>query len=492
LNKINGDVRVRFAPSPTGELHIGGARTALFNWLFARHYGGKFILRIEDTDVARSNKEFYQSIVDNLKWLGLNWDEGPGRGGDYGPYFQSQRLKIYKEYACRLLEEGKAYLCYCTPEELEEQKRRMQREGKPPKYSGRCRNLSSRERQVFEREGRKPTVRFKVPQEGVTVVKDLLRGRVSFENRLIGDFVLLKSNGMPTFNFANVIDDTLMKITYVIRGDDHLPNTPRQILLYQALNFKVPQYAHLPMILGSDGVRLSKRHGAVSVSYYREKGYLPWAMVNYLALLGWSTPDSQQFFEKEELIEKFSLKGIGKSAAVFDPKKLEWMNGEYIRRMKSDRLAEFLIPYLKRANLVGEEVNHSTYTKIVKVAKLEQERVKVLSQIVELAGFFFKEDFPYDAEAVKKVLRKDYVFPMLEEMRRRIEGMSSFTEQHLEEMARGLSKEFSLSTSKVFHPLRVALTGKTRGPGLFELAAVLGRKEVLRRIDRTLKMLKEE
>jgi len=491
VSEIDKDVRVRFAPSPTGELHIGGARTALFNYLFARHYGGKFILRIEDSDVARSNKEFYRSIIDNLRWLELVWDEGPEIGGKYGPYFQSQRLKIYREYASKLLEDGKAYLCYCTPEELEEQKRKMQKEGKPPKYNGHCRNLSSRERQAFEREGRKPTVRFKVPQEGITVVEDLLRGRISFENRLIGDFILLKSNGTPAFNFANVIDDTLMKINYVIRGDDHLSNTPRQVLLYHVLKFEVPQYAHLPMILGSDGVKLSKRHGAISVSYYREKGYLPWAMVNYLALLGWSTPDSQQFFEKEELIEKFSLEGIGKSAAIFDPKKLEWMNGEYIRRMKPEKLAELFIPHLKRTNLIKGEINHSTHKKIIKVAKLEQERIKVLSQIGDLADFFFKEDFAYDSEGVRKILKKEYVPSLLEKMRKKIEEISFFTEEALEEIARGLSKELSLSTSKVFHPLRVALTGKTRGPGLFELAAVLGKDEVLRRIDRTLKMLKE-
>jgi len=490
VSEIDKQVRVRFAPSPTGELHIGAARTALFNYLFARHYEGKFILRIEDTDIIRSNNEFYQSITNDLKWLELVWDEGPEIGGKYGPYFQSQRLKIYRQYAYRLLKEGKAYLCYCTAEELEEQKRKMQNEGKPPKYSGRCRNLALQERQAFEREGRKPTVRFKVPQEGVTVVEDLLRGRVSFENRLMGDFVLLKSNGTPTFNFANVIDDALMKINYVIRGDDHLSNTPRQILLYRILDFKAPQYAHLSMILGSNGAKMSKRHGAISVSYYREKGYLPWAMVNYLALLGWSTPDSQQFFKKEELIKKFSLNGIGKSAAIFDLKKLEWMNGEYIRKMKPEKLAELLIPHLKKANLVKGKINHLTRIKILKVAKLEQERIKVLSQISDLAEFFFKEDFVYEPEAVTRILKKDYVPSLLEKMKKEIEGMAFFTEEALEEIARSLSRELSLSTSKVFHPLRVALTGRTKGPGLFELAMVLGKEEVLRRIDRTLKMLK--
>ena len=281
-----------------------------------------------------------------------------------------------------------------------------------------------------------------------------------------------------------------MGITYVIRGDDHLSNTPRQILLYKALGFESPRYAHIPMILGRDGTKLSKRHGATSISYYKEEGYLPWVMVNYLALLGWSTIDSQQFFEKEELIEKFSLEGVGKSAAIFDPDKLEWMNGEYIRRMKLEALTELLIPYLEKANLIEKEVNQSDRDKIAQVALLEQPRIKTLSQITDLADFFFKPDFDYDPQAVKKRLRKDHVPSLLEEMRESIKQLSSFTEENLEEMARNLAEKLSLSTSKVFHPLRVALTGKMRGPGLFELAVVLGKNEVLRRIERALKMLK--
>jgi len=483
-------VRVRFAPSPTGELHIGGARTALFNWLFARHNRGKFILRIEDTDVLRSEKSFSQSAIENLRWLGLDWDEGPEKEGEYGPYFQSQRLGIYEKYALKLLKEERAYLCYCTLEELELRKKKMQAEGKLPKYDGRCRTLSTRERKHFEEEGRAPSIRFKVPQEGTTYVEDLLRGKVGFENKILGDFIILKSNKTPTFNFANVVDDTLMGITYVIRGDDHLSNTPRQILLYKALGFESPRYAHIPMILGGDGAKLSKRHGATSISYYREEGYLPWVMVNYLALLGWSTIDSQQFFEKEELIEKFSLERVGKSAAIFDPDKLEWMNGEYIRKMKLEALTELLIPYLKKANLIEKEVNQSDRDKIAQVALLEQPRIKTLSQITDLADFFFKPDFGYDPQAVKKRLRKDYVPSLLEEIKERIKQLSSFTEENLEEMARNLAEKLSLSTSKVFHPLRVALTGKMKGPGLFELAVVLGKNEVLRRIERALKMLK--
>jgi len=490
MNKNKREIRVRFAPSPTGEFHLGGARTALFNWLFARHCKGKFILRIEDTDAIRSKNDFSQSVIENLKWLGLDWNEGPEVEGSYGPYFQSQRLQIYKKYAYKLLKEGKAYFCYCTQEELEERKREKQKEGKPPKYDGRCRNLSEEERKHFKEEGRKPVVRFKVPQEGITYVEDLLRGKISFENKLIGDFVLLKSDETPTYNFANVIDDTLMKITHVIRGDDHLSNTPRQILIYQALNFQTPQFAHLSMILGKDGTKLSKRHGATSISYYRKKGYLPWAVVNYLALLGWSTSDSQQLFSKEELIKKFNLERVGKNPAVFDIKKLEWMNGEYIRRMKPEEVASLLIPYLKEKGLVKERIEPKEKEMIRKIAKMEQNRLKVLSEITDLADFFFKKDFIYEPKAVEKRLNKEYVPFLLKETKKEINELASFTEEELEDLLRNLTKRFSFSTGEVFHPLRVALTGRTRGPGLFELAVVLGKEEVLRRIDKTLAMFK--
>ncbi len=483
------EVRVRFAPSPTGELHLGGARTALFNWLFARHHRGKFILRIEDTDIARSSENFYRVILDNLKWLGLNWDEGPEKGGRYGPYLQSQRLHIYEKYAHKLLEETKAYLCYCTPQELEDCKRRLEKEGEPLRYIGKCRNLSCDERKSLEAEGRKPTLRFKVPQ-GTVYLDDLSRGRVRFENKLIGDFIILKSDGTPAYNFACVIDDSLMKITHIMRGDEHLSNTPRQVLLYRALDFPLPHFAHIPLILGRDSSKLSKRHSATSVSYYREQGYLPWTMVNYLALLGWSTSDSQQFFDRDELIQNFTLERVGKSAAIFDPVKLEWMNGEYIRAMDLDEFANLLVPYLRRAGLIEEKVDSATCQKIRKVARLEQERIKVLSQIVDLAGFFFTGEFAYDPISVEKRLKKNHIPSLLEEARMRIKALSPFEEQGLEELLRRFAEDFSLSTSEVFHPLRVALTGRMKGPGLFELAGVLGKEEVIKRIERTVEMLK--
>ena len=484
------EIRVRFAPSPTGELHIGGARTALFNWLFARDRGGKFVLRIEDTDVARSQENFTQSIIRDLKWLGLNWDEGPQVGGEYGPYFQSERTSIYSEFAGRLLKSGQAYLCFCTPEELEERRKDMHKLGKSPRDDEPCRNLSSEEKNRLKKQGRKPAVRFKVTREDKIVVEDLLKGRVVFDCQTLGDFILIKSNGLPAFNFANVIDDTLMRINYVIRGDDHLSNTPRQILIYQALGFSPPAFAHLPMILGSDGSRLSKRHGATSISYYCEQGYLPWALVNYLALLGWSTVDSQQLFEPDELIEKFTLKKVGKSAAIFDVNKLKWMCGEYIRRFKPEELLELLFPYFGKLFDIPEKLSLMERERLLEIVKLEQERIRILSEI-DKAEFFFNSNFSYDEKAVNKRLKRDYVIDLLKLLKEKIDKLSSFTKNSLEGEIRSTAEELSLSTSKVFHPLRVSLTGKMQGPGLFEVAVTLGKKEVLRRIDRTLQMLKD-
>jgi len=403
-------------------------------------------------------------------------------------------------------------LCYCTQEELEESNRKMRAKNELPRYDGRCRTLSSTQIKYLQQKGRLPSVRFKVPEKGITYVEDLLRGRVSFANERMGDFIILKSNKTPAFNFANVIDDALMRITCVIRGDDHLSNTPRQILLYQALNFENPQYAHIPMILGRDGAKLSKRHAATSVFSYRKKGYLPWALVNYLALLGWSTIDSQQFFEKEELIEKFSLDKVGKSAAIFDSQKLEWMNGEYIRRMNLRNLKDGVYRYLKDIDTTMQSL--STSVGMAEIARLEQEkrvnmlkqfrersdklaeilplvqkRIKVFSDIFEQADFFFDKSFNYESAAVDKRLKKDYVPSLLKEIRKRIEQLSPFSEETLEGMARNLSKDLSLTTGQVFHPLRVSLTGKMKGPGLFELAVVLGKKEVLRRINRALGIL---
>ncbi|MCD5401359.1 glutamate--tRNA ligase, partial [candidate division NPL-UPA2 bacterium] len=427
-------VRVRFAPSPTGYLHIGGARTALFNYLFARHEGGSFVLRIEDTDQARSTKEAVGNILDSLRWLGLDWDEGPDKGGDLGPYYQMQRLELYKNYANELLKKERAYFCYCSPEELAERKKEALRKGRPPRYEGRCWNLSSAERAEKEQVVREKTIRFRTPDEGVTEVQDLIRGKVRFENALLDDFVIVKSNGTPTFIFANVVDDHLMKITHVIRGDEHLSNTPRQILLYEALDFSLPFFGHLSMILGSDRKKLSKRTGAVSLNWYRQRGYLPQALVNYLSLLGWGTFESQELFSsREEIIRKFSLKAVSKNPAIFDIQKLDWINGQYIKELEVEELTHLVKPYLKEKNLLRGDEDEEWLKKIV---ALEKERLKTLSQITEYAGFFFLSEVAYDEKAAKKVLRKEGVPSILIEYRNRLRDLEPFTVEAVESVAR--------------------------------------------------------
>ena len=346
-------IRVRFAPSPTGYLHIGNARTALFNWLFARHYGGCFILRIEDTDTDRHVAEAEGLIIQDLKWMGLDWDEGPDKGGPYGPYRQSDRLDIYQSYAQKLVESGRAYYCYCTPEELEASRQKMLASGQTPQYDGRCLHLSDEQKKEFEKEGRRPSVRFRTLGDAV-VVNDLIRGEVSFDGQTIGDFIILRSDGRAAYNFAVVIDDIQMEITHVLRGEDHLSNTPRQVLIYQALGFNPPQFGHMPMILGPDRTRLSKRHGATSVVSYREKGYLPEAINNYLALLGWSSPDEEEILPQEKLVQKFTVDRISRSAAIFDLTKLNWMNGNYIREAELDRITRLCIPFLKEKGYLAQ------------------------------------------------------------------------------------------------------------------------------------------
>ncbi len=498
-------IRVRFAPSPTGYLHLGGARTALFNWLFAKRKGGTFILRIEDTDEVRSTNEAVLAIIRGLEWLGMNWNEGPKitidqhktvikEVGEHKPYFQMKRLELYRKYAEKLIEDGKAYRCYCFPEELEEMRKKAIQEKRPPKYDGRCRNLTAEDEKIYKEEGRKPVVRFKTPQEGVTEFEDIVRGKVSFQNNLLDDFVMLKSSGSPTYNFAVVVDDHEMEISHVIRGDDHISNTPRQILLYEALGWEKPQFAHVPMILGSDGSRLSKRHGATSLEYYEKEGYLPEAMVNYLALLGWATEDSQQIFDIEELKEKFSLERCAKSAAIFDLQKLLWMNGEYIRKMEPDELTTEALPFIIKENLVqgdtDEEVKQWVENILTKAISLEQEKIKLLKDIPYLISYMLKEDLEnkdYEKEAKEKVLKVSGVKQILSDCRDRLARLEDFSEEKIEKEVRNYTKESGKKTSEVFHPIRVAVSGRTRGPGLFALLSFLGKERVLKRIDYTIK-----
>ncbi|MCD5391001.1 glutamate--tRNA ligase [candidate division NPL-UPA2 bacterium] len=477
-------IRVRFAPAPTGFLHIGGARTALFNWLFARHEGGQFILRIEDTDESRSTRVAVDNILENLRWLGLDWDEGPEKGGPFGPYFQMKRLDIYRRYSQELLREEKAYFCYCSAEELAERRKEALRKEAQVGYHGRCRELSSQQKEDLERSGREKVVRLKTPREGVTQVNDLIRGKVEFENALLDDFVIMKSRGTPTFNFANVVDDHLMEISHVIRGDEHLSNTPRQILLYHALGFPLPSFGHLSMILGTDRSKLSKREGAISLDWYRQTGYLPQALVNCLSLLGWATSDSQELFSSvDEIISKFSLEGISKTAAIFDPKKLEWMNGEYIKRLQPAEITKLTKPYLEKANLLRGDEDEEWLKKVV---VLEQDRIRTLSQIVEYGDFFFLPEIEYDEKAAK-VLRKEGASALLQIYRDRLKDLEPFTIEKVEEVTRRIIAEEKIKGGELIHPARAALTGRTVGPSLFELMVLLGREMTFLRLDKAIK-----
>ena len=488
---MDKSVRVRFAPSPTGFLHLGGARTSLFNWAFARKNGGTFILRIEDTDVVRSTDESVDVIFDSLKWLGFTWDEGPGVGGPYGPYYQSERLPIYREYIEKLLKTGQAYHCFCTPEELAERRERTMAEGKNWRYDRKCLHLSPEEIQSLINQGKKAVIRFRIPGGSTTFV-DMLRGDVTFQNTELDDFVILKSDGMPTYNFACVVDDALMKITHVIRGDDHISNTPRQVLLYQAFQFPLPQYAHIPMILGKDKTRLSKRHGSPSVTYYRDKGYLPEAMVNYLARLSWASGEEEkEIFTRQEIIERFSLDQVSKHSAVFDLDKLNWMNSVYIREANNSSLVNILIEIMLREKIVQPEVISPEYRSYCeKVIGVMKERIKYMAQIIEDALYFFTDNFQYDPSAFDKVLMESGADERLTLCRDELAKLDSFTVATTEDVVRILAEQQGIKAAKFIHPLRVATSGVKGGPGLFEILEILGKERVIKRINRTLNEMK--
>ncbi|MCM8759461.1 MAG: glutamate--tRNA ligase [Candidatus Omnitrophica bacterium] len=479
-------IRVRFAPSPTGFLHIGNARTALFNYLFARKNKGIFILRIEDTDTERSKKEYEESIIEDLKWLGLSWDEGPDIGGPFGPYRQTERLHLYREYAEKLLSEGKAYKCWCTKDELE--KRITDAKQKVAGYDNYCRNLTESQISRFKEEGRKPVIRFKVPEKDV-VVNDIIRGSVIFEAGSLNDFVIMKSNNIPTFHFAVVIDDLTMKITHVIRGEDHLSNTPKHILIFESLGYTAPYFAHMSMTLGKDRTRLSKRHGATSVRQYRENGYLAEAMFNYLALLGWSSKDNQEIFSKDELIEQFSLQGCNKSNAIFDPVKLLWMNSQYMKMKSASEIFTLAIPFLKNVGFSDEKLQQNKEI-IEKVIEMEKEKLKTLLDVPERTGYFITENVLWDPEIIKKFKSPNNkkIFSEIEQL---LEIVEPFEKTKIEENIRKYCQDRNLKTSDVFHPLRFALTGQTKGAGLFELIELLGKQKSIKRIETFLKEIEK-
>ena len=485
----NKNIRVRFAPSPTGYLHIGGARTALFNWLFAKHYGGTFILRIEDTDRARSTHEAVEAIIDGMKWLGLDWDEGPEKGGEYGPYFQTERLNLYREFVEKLLETGAAYYCYCSAEELADRRKKQFADGKPPIYDRKCLNLSETEKKKLGKEGKRPAIRFKMPDK-LIVVQDLIKGSMEFESKLLSDFVITKSDGIPTYNFAAVIDDILMKISLVMRGDDHISNTPKQIAIYQALGVPLPEFAHIPMIMGPDNTRLSKRHGATSVMEFQRMGFLPEAVVNYIALLGWSPGTNQEIFPIKDLIKYFTLDKVSNHSAIFDMEKLNWFNNEYLKRLPDEKYVEMLQPFLKDAGYIELPLSEEKENWLRKVVSLMKSRVRNLKQFLEFGDYFFVENFTVEEDATK-ILEQNGVRDILEHLVEILKGIKDWKEENIESEVREMANQLNLKGKQIIHPTRVSLSGKTVGPGLFLLMEVLGKETNIKRLEKTIDELNE-
>jgi len=491
------DVRVRYAPSPTGLQHIGGVRTALFNYFFARAQGGKFILRIEDTDQERYSDEALDDLYETLAWLGITWDEGPIVGGPNGPYVQSQRFAIYKEYAEKLVADGKAYYCYCTPERLdkvraEQQAAKSEQQG----YDRHCRNLSSEERAEYERQGIVPVIRLKVPTEGKTTFHDILMGDITRKNRDVSpDPVLLKSDGFPTYHLANVIDDHLMGITHIMRAQEWIPSGPLHIILYEAFGWEPPAYCHLPMVMGKDGQKLSKRHGSTAVRDFREQGYLSEALLNYVSLVGWSYDGEREFFTREELEQLFTLEKINKAPGVFDYKKLDWFNGQYIRQKSDEELMALLVPYLLKAGFVTEPIDGETQEKLLLLTASAKERLKVLSDIVPLSRFLFEEPVWEDISLfAAKGVGLDVATEALERADEVLKaGLASGTEiTVIEDQLSALAGEMGVKVGAVFMPIRVALTASTVSLPLFDSIRLLGEERSLGRIERALAILKSE
>lgn len=483
-------IRVRFAPSPTGNLHIGGARTALFNWLYARQKGGSFVLRIDDTDLERSTSESLENILSSLRWLGLDWDEGPQAGGEFGPYCQSQRLDIYRHQAERLLREKKAYRCFCTPEELEIRREAARKKGLPLKYDGRCRNLSPDQQQDMMKNGKPYAIRLLNDARGSITVHDVIRGDVTFGADVFDDFVLVKSNGMPTYNFACAIDDHLMRISHVIRAEEHLSNTPKQILISEALGFSIPTFAHVPMILAPDRSKLSKRHGATSVDEFREMGYLPEAIINYLALLGWSPEGTDEIMSRETLLKEFDLARVSRNPAIYDTDKLTWINGHYLRETPLDKIVDQALPFLKMRGWI-EPSAPETEQYARRVVATVRDRVKTLAEIADASEYFFNEVTSYEEKGVRKYFRSQETLVALRVVSQRLEKLSPFTKDNTEKICRQTAEELGISAGKIIHPIRLAVSGRTMGPGLFDILEVLGRERVVRRIKRAIAYIEQ-
>lgn len=466
-------IRVRFAPSPTGELHIGGARTALFNLLYARATGGIFILRIDDTDLERSRPEFTEGLLESLRWLGLDWDEGP--------YFQSKYLEGYRREIDRLLSEGKAYRCYCSAEELEAGREEARREKRPFLYPGKCRGLTPAQEEHFQQEGRKPVVRLKLPGRGETVVADRIRGEVRFDNNNLDDFIIMKSNGLPTYNFASVVDDERMDITDVIRAEEHLSNTPRQQLCALALGYPLPNYAHVPMILAPDRSKLSKRHGATSVEQFREEGYLPEALINYMALLGWA-PEGDEIFSVADAAGQFRLDRVNKTAAVYDVAKLTWMNGHYLREGDLERITTLVIPFFISEGLISPELDPEGRQYLEQVVDLVRHREKTLLDLARASTYFYRDDFTYDRQGADKYFRMQGASRILRSLAARLSALSGADSTTFSLAYKELAAELKLPLGKLMPLSRLAVSGRTMGPELFDIMAVLGPQKVSKRL----------
>lgn len=482
---MSEEIRVRIAPSPSGNLHIGTARTALFNYLFAKKHGGKYILRIEDTDQERSTKEYVKNIFDSLKALGLSWDEGPDVGGPYGPYSQSERFDIYPKYAQILVEKGYAYECFCTPEELETEKAISQEKKIAHIYSGKCKHLSEAEKEELRKQGRKPAIRFAIEEKELTF-DDMVKGELKFDTSLIGDFVIMKSNGTPTYNFAVVVDDMLMKISHVIRGEDHISNTPKQILLYEALDAKIPEFGHLGMILAPDRSKLSKRHGATGVSEFVEKGYLIDALVNFVALLGWSPSDGVEIKTVDEIAQDFRIHEVSSSNSIFEYDKLNWMNAQYIKKLSTEELKERLMPFLTKYDLseLSEE-------KLLRMIEITREPLVILSDITDAVPYFFGDKCDIEPDVQQDVLNTETSQTVLKEVQELAQNWNFDDEEalhHTLEELRNSFKEKGIKPKETMWAIRAAVTGRVKGADICAVLSILGKEKVLNRIKSVIKI----
>lgn len=483
---MTNEVRVRYAPSPTGQLHIGGARTALFNYLFARHHGGKFIVRIEDTDIERNIEGGELSQLDNLRWLGIEYDESVDIGGDYGPYRQMERLDIYKEHAEKMLAEGHAYKCFCSSEELEAERERQKEAGiAAPMYSGKCRNLSAEEVAAKEAAGEAYTIRMRVPADVTYTIEDMVRGTVTFESKDVGDWVLVKANGIPTYNYAVVLDDHFMKISHVLRGEEHLSNTPKQIMVFHALGMEAPKYGHMTLIINESRKKLSKRDESIIqfITQYKNLGYLPEAMFNFFALLGWSPEGEEEIFSKDQLIELFDEKRLSKSPSMFDTNKLTWMNNQYMKKLSAEEVAAMAIPHLQQAGKLPAELSAEQADWANQLVALYQEQMSFGAEIVELSELFFADELNYDDEAMA-VLNEEQVPAVMTAFKAQLEKMDTLEADAIKAAIKAVQKETGAKGKGLFMPIRVVATGQTHGPDLPNAIALLGKEKVLKRVEK--------